>query len=371
MQSKSKTSAKISLFFKPVTIKAYFVFFSLILIASMPSRAHASFFSDLINTALGADTNSAEVAPTVPQNSQTIPLLESSVNPDVKNADQTDITIVGDQALATDNGLVGQGAEDTSNGEITVYEVKPGDTLSEIAQNFDVSMNTIIWENNLTSKTVRVGQKLSILPVTGVKHIVKNGDTLDKIANKYDADIEDIMVYNDLSRQEALKQGDIIIVPNGTITVTASKPIINNPRIPSVNNGSRMIPNGYYLKPTSGIITSPYGPRKRGYHYGVDIGTPRGTAVIAAASGVVVKAINYCREGQTSCGGRYGNYIAIEHSNGQTTLYAHLSKVYVSVGQEVSQGKTIGASGNTGRSTGPHLHFQVENESGATIRPKF
>ncbi|MCX6753561.1 MAG: M23 family metallopeptidase [Candidatus Nomurabacteria bacterium] len=291
----------------------------------------------------------------------------------MKNATNgTDIN-TDDGALSADsNSPFGKGIESDSSGEMTVYEVKSGDTISEIAVEFDVSMNTIKWENNLTGSTLKVGQKLNILPVTGVKHIIKKGDNLDKIAAKYEADVTDIMVFNDVSKTEGLKVGGILYVPNGIMkpAVIAEKPSSKKPgSSPSYTPST--VASGYYLRPAGGPTTSPYGSRRGGFHYGIDIGVSRGSTVLAAATGTVVEAVGYCVEGRRSCGGRYGNYIMIQHLNGTFTRYAHLSKVSVSVGDTVSQGDQIAKSGNTGRSTGPHLHFQIEKSNGSTIRPVF
>ena len=291
----------------------------------------------------------------------------------MKNATNgTDIN-TDDGALSVDsNSPFGKGIENNSSGEMTVYEVKSGDTISEIAALYDVSINTIKWENNITGQSIRVGQKLNILPVTGVKHIIKKGDSLDKIAAKYDADVTDIMVFNDFSKTEGLKAGDILYIPNGIIkpAIIVEKPSSKKPGS-SPSYAPSTIASGYYLRPANGPTTSPYGSRRGGFHYGVDIGVSRGSTVLAAASGVIIETVGYCVEGRSSCGGRYGNYIMIQHSNGTITRYAHLSRVSVSVGDTVSQGDPIAKSGNTGRSTGPHLHFQIEKANGSTIRPVF
>lgn len=195
------------------------------------------------------------------------------------------------------------------------------------------------------------------------------GDSLGKIAAKYDAELDDILIFNGISKEDTLKEGDVLFVPNGIIKSTVSKSTSSKSK--SSVSSNTTAPSGYYLRPMVGPITSPYGPRKLGYHYGVDIGAKRGTPVVAAASGTVIKVINYCREGNSSCGGRYGNYVTIQHSNGTKTIYAHLSSSVVYVGQNVDQGQLIAKSGNTGRSTGPHLHFEVENSNGSNMRPRF
>ena len=367
----------ISLFFKPSIMKVYSLLALFSFIVSMPLQVNAGFF-DFIT---GADAQTPDTTTTDQYgtdnftddyNSQNYPLTETPINPDVKNIDQDDgAPIVLADALSSSTGLIGTGLESVSTGGITTYIVKEGDTLSQIAEDFDISPNTIRWENDTTGGNIKVGQTLSILPVTGVKHIIKKGDTLAGIADKYDADVNDIEIFNDISSNDGLKVGDILIVPNGTLTVQVSKPSNTTPsKTSETTPDSKTISSGYYMKPVAGPITSPYGSRRGGFHYGVDIGA-RYAPFVAAASGTVVSTVSSCREGQTSCGGRYGNYIVISHSNGQFTRYAHLSKVYVSVGQVVKKGKTIGVTGNTGHTTGPHLHFQIERASGSTIRPVF
>jgi murein DD-endopeptidase MepM/ murein hydrolase activator NlpD len=373
---------KISLFLKSYAIKAYSFALLVPIIASVPTQANASFFSDIVSSFIGQNTQAADVETTnfgtdfSEFNSQNMQVLgTTSVDPNTKNVgDGSNVTIVEEGALLPDNGLIGSGLENTSSGEMTTYEVQPGDTLSEIAELHDVSVNTIRWENNISGQNIKIGQKLNILPVTGVKHIIKKGDNLDKIAAKYDADVEDILVFNDITRSSTLVTGEILYIPNGIIKdVEVVKKTVTpgNKTTPHPDTSPIVISSGYYTRPANGPTTSSYGSRKGSFHYGIDIGNSRGTPVVAAADGVVVGSLNSCAEGRSSCGGRYGNYILIQHSNGTTTRYAHLSKVTVSVGQEVDKGEPIGKIGNTGRSTGPHLHFQIEKSNGSTIRPAF
>ncbi|MFN3301450.1 MAG: LysM peptidoglycan-binding domain-containing protein [Patescibacteria group bacterium] len=110
--------------------------------------------------------------------------------------------------------------------EIEKYIVKPGDTISSIAKDFDVSINTILWENKLTiNSIIKPGQILKILPVSGVSHKVKQGDTIEKIAQLYRANIEDIIRFNNLE-EEPLKVGDVIIIPEGKIPPPPPRPRI-------------------------------------------------------------------------------------------------------------------------------------------------
>lgn len=345
----------------------------MMIFTSIPQVASAGFLSDLLGTnqATADETLTIEGDGAI-NNSQTMPLLETSVNPDSKSIENEDLIIVQDDSFIYNNGLLGTDIpyeKSSISDKMHVYIVEKGDTLSEIAELFDISMNTIRWENNISGSSVSVGQKLNILPVTGVRHTVKSGDTISKIADKYEADAEDIFVFNDITKDSVLKQGDIIFVPNGIKTATIATASPSKPSSASSKYSNTKAQSGYYIRPASGIITSPYGPRNGGFHYGVDIGNVRGTTIKAAADGIVSKVVSGCKEGVTSCGGRYGNYIVIEHSNGTSTTYAHLNSVNVHVGQDVSQGDKIGGLGNTGRSTGPHLHFEVTNANGSKMRP--
>lgn len=356
---------KISLFYNPLVTKACFFLVFISIVSFYPYRASANVLL-AIKSFMGNESLAAEDDYTdeIVLNSQNLPLLES-VAPDMKNIKDEPSVVIGNDTISTEGSFFGKGIETIYDGNIVVYEVKEGDTLSEIAESFNVSTNTIRWENNISGQTIKIGQKLNILPVTGVKHIVKKGDTISAIALKYDGDSDEISIYNGLTDNNSLKIGDIIFVPNGIIKNISSK------SSSSSSKSSSSSISGYYIRPASGPITSPYGPRWGSFHYGIDIGNKRGTPVVAAASGKVIKVISGCKEGVTSCGGRYGNYITIEHSNGQRTVYAHLQNINVSVGQKVSQGSKIGTIGNTGRSTGPHLHFQIEKSNGSTIKPSF
>lgn len=368
---------KISLFFKLYIVKVC-SFFIIISFISAPLLTEASWFSGIFG---GEQAQASDIIPssetTSSANSQNIDLdinnIESSVNPDLKKAkDNEDIVLIQDDSfIASEGSFIPDVKFEKSklSDQIRVYTVEKGDTLSEIAETFGVSMNTIRWENNISGQTISVGQKLNILPMTGVKHIVKSGDIVSKIADKYEAETDDILIFNDISKGDGLKKGDIIFVPNGIIKpVIVAKPVSTTSKIVTSNT---KVPTGYYLRPVSGRVTSPYGSRRGGFHPGVDLGGAKGTPIMAAADGVVSKVINGCVEGKRSCGGRYGNHIVIEHPNGTNTTYAHLSKTSVMIGQTVSQGEVIGALGNTGQSTGPHLHFEVENANGSKMRPTF
>lgn len=254
-------------------------------------------------------------------------------------------------------GIRALNAPQVDHDGIVSYIVQKGDTLSQIAETYDVSINTIKWENN-TGNSIKPGQELRILPVTGVRHSIKKGDTFGKIAKTYDVEIEDITVYNDLSETE-LPIGKKIIIPNGIkkTVVTSTRSVGKKSTVTASRSDQ-----SYYRRPTTGRVTSKFGPRSGRYHYGIDYGAPTGTPIIATANGTVVK---------TSCGSGYGKCLVLQHGNGTQSLYAHASKLYVSVGTQVKQGQKIAAVGSTGRSTGPHLHFEIIKSNGSKMNVNF
>jgi murein DD-endopeptidase MepM/ murein hydrolase activator NlpD len=240
---------------------------------------------------------------------------------------------------------------------ITTYTVVAGDTISEIAENFGISSNTIRWANNLPiNAKIKIGQKLVILPVTGVKYVVKSGDTISAIATKFDADKDEILDFNDLDNANKIKVGMELIIPDAeplVVNTVKQVPKINSTTpvaTPNISQNTKTVESNYFIMPIPGSVLT---QGIHGYN-GVDFGAPIGTQVIASASGTVIVA-----KDANKWNGGYGYYVVIEHENGTQTLYAHLSKLNVDVGQNVSQGEQIALSGNTGRSTGPHLHFEV------------
>lgn len=276
-------------------------------------------------------------------NSQTMSLLEGYLNvnptsiggPSVAILDDTALSPMGDDGAFVDLGKSGTGA-------ISVYIVRSGDTIGDIAEMFGVSVNTIMWANDLKSKTLKVGQELVILPISGVKHTVKSGDTLQTIAKKYKADLDDVLSYNSIPANAKLSIGDTIIIPDGVISVTQTSSV-------SGGSSSQTVPSGYYLRPING------GRKSQGVHghNGVDLAAPVGTPILASADGKVILS----RTGGWN--GGYGTYVVVSHSNGTQSLYAHMKDNNVSVGDIVKQGQVIGTIGMTGKTTGPHIHFEI------------
>ncbi len=275
-------------------------------------------------------------------NSQTMGLLEGYLNINPTSVGGSLVAIVDDTALSPviDDSRAFVDPGKFGNGTISVYIVRSGDTISAIAEMFGVSVNTIMWANDLSSKTLKVGQELVILPISGVKHIVKSGDTLQSITKKYKADLEDILSYNSILVGTKLSVGDVVIIPDGIISATQT----------SIQNSSQQtVASGYYIRPISN------GRRSQGLHgrNGVDLAASIGTLIVASADGKVILS----RTGGWN--GGYGTYIVISHDNGTQSLYAHMSANNVSVGEIVRQGQIIGSIGMTGKTTGPHVHFEI------------
>ena len=289
--------------------------------------------------------------PAVTTNLQTLPLLQSAMAMTSEQAKGGgDVTIADESALIPEEGPSGAGADivKPKNSTISVYVVREGDTLSGIAAMFDVSVNTIVWGNDLKRNApLKIGQTLTILPVTGVRYTVKKGDTLASIAKALHGDSEEIIAFNGLE-SEVLAAGDQIIVPNGEIPAPAVSPRTSR-AVAGGTSSSASQSAGYFMRPLVG------GVRTQGVHgyNGVDIAAPVGTPFLASAAGEVIVARS------SGWNGGYGQYIVVRHANGTQTLYAHASQIIVGVGQRVVQGQVIGYVGSTGRSTGAHLHFEI------------
>ncbi|MCI0619438.1 M23 family metallopeptidase [Candidatus Wolfebacteria bacterium] len=287
-------------------------------------------------------------------NSQTLPLPRAPQNPGgfLLARGGGDITTVGN-ALLAQSGPSGTIADietnEVKNGQISVYVVREGDTLSQIAEMFSVSTNTIRWANDINKDTaIQPGDTLIILPVSGVKHTVAKGDTLQSIAKKYGGDLEEILNYNGLSAGTELAVGDVVVIPDGEIAAPkpSASPSSSRARI---TGGGGPTYAGYYMRPITG------GTRSQGLHgyNGIDLATYAGAEIYASAAGDVIISKN------GGWNGGYGSYVVVRHDNGTQTLYAHNSNNIVGVGQRVVQGQVIGYVGATGRATGAHVHFEV------------
>ncbi|MBI3442642.1 MAG: peptidoglycan DD-metalloendopeptidase family protein [Candidatus Sungbacteria bacterium] len=277
--------------------------------------------------------------------------------------DPSPLAVVQDSALVGSLNPLGIMSENGQD-KIIPYVVQSGDTGRGIANKFGISLNTLLWANDLKSVSeIGVGDTLVVLPVSGIQYEVRKGDTFDSIVKKFkpkdmtdEQDIlsfkADISSFNDLAINEALEPGSTILIPDGELTVQVpSKP--PRPGSSGGGGGSRFanLPEyrGYYLRPIIG------GRHSRGIHgyNGIDLANSCGLPVLASADGIVIIART------SGWNGGYGKYVVISHGNGTQTLYAHLSAVLAAAGQRIDQATQIGAIGSTGNSTGCHVHFEI------------
>lgn len=247
--------------------------------------------------------------------------------------------------------------------DIEVYKVRGGDTVARIAGAYGVSINTILTENNLTTAAfIKPDQELRILPVTGVRHVIKEGETLTSIAKKYglpgdDDDIEAILDENEIEIEDYLQPGDEIIIPNGEKKVAPTpqraqylanlrRDDYRKVEVPANYQGGVQF---LWPLPQARRLSQRFWSR----HPGIDVPC-RDCAVVAAADGIVELA-GWQRG--------YGYTIILNHGGGMRTRYGHAKELLVSAGAQVGAGQTIMISGSTGRSTGPHLHFEISKNS--------
>jgi LysM repeat protein len=271
-------------------------------------------------------------------------------------------------------------SEQQDNNSIIKYTVQKGETISEIAEKFSISTETILLANELSSMKIKEGQELVILPISGVMHMVEKGETIESIAKQYGSDSQKIAEFNNLNGNKDVYLGDVLIIPDGkpikapTKVATGGKPEkvedTSVDDIPSPSDDNSQI-SSTFIVPTKGLLTQgahySYTSGGRNYYTAVDIANDIGTPVVAAAAGTIqiVKKV-----------WPYGNYITIVHDSGVTTLYAHLSAFAEGAlpGQRVSQGQVIGFMGNTGHivafrgGNGSHLHFEVRGGANPMTR---
>jgi len=258
--------------------------------------------------------------------------------------------------------------------DVIKYVVQKGDTVTSIAEKFNLRPSTILWANPYTladnPHLVVEGMELNILPVDGVYYDWHDGDGLNGVAEVYGVTPEDIINYpgngldpatiGDYSHPN-IAPGTWLIVPGGSREFTNwSAPFITreNPAVASIYGPGACqsvmdgpVGSGVFIWPTTETRISGYNYSEETNHRAIDIAGSTGNAVYASDAGVVVYA------GWNDWG--YGNVVMIDHGNGWQTLYAHLDSYNVQCGYYVAAGDVIGAVGTTGNSSGPHLHFEM------------
>ena len=234
--------------------------------------------------------------------------------------------------------------------QIITYTVQSNDNVWAIAQGFGLQAETVLWANDNVAKSpdlLRVGQTLIIPPVDGIYYTIAPGDTVEKLAKTYKASAEKIIAleFNQLVEPYTLVPGQKLMIPGGR----KQTPVTNYYPMTRVGSAPAGAPKGTgtFAWPTHGYLSQRYWSG----HPAIDIAGPTGTPILAADAGYVVMS------GRDTWG--YGNQVVIDHGNGFWTRYAHLNTIQVKAGQTVKKNQQIGTMGSTGRSTGPHLHFEV------------
>jgi len=224
------------------------------------------------------------------------------------------------------------------------YRVQEGDTLSEIAAQFGISMDTLKWANPGVGNTIRPGDELTILPVTGFLYKVEEGDTLENLSARYGVSAALIIKYNPEYQKLLASPGEQMVLPYSKPENLWAYIRKASERLPNLND--------YFSLPARG-----WNWGRLHYYNAVDIAAKCGDPIYASAEGIVTEESsgNYWNEG-------YGNVVVIRHANGTETVYAHTLKNLVVEGDYVLQGEKIALIGNTGNTDGPtgcHLHFEV------------
>jgi murein DD-endopeptidase MepM/ murein hydrolase activator NlpD len=232
----------------------------------------------------------------------------------------------------------------------TSYKVEQGDMIGKLAENFGLNQDTILSVNNIkNSRSIQIGQVLRIPNQDGISYKVKEGDTLQGIAEKYETEVPAIQTANELF-SERVNAGSTLFIPGARM---------NQIDLQEINGDLFIWPVRSYVTSRYGYRPNPFGGGKRSFHTGVDIGAPSGTPIKAAMGGRV-STVGYNDVN--------GNYVVITHHSGYRSQYLHMSVVRVKPGAYVRTGDRIGDVGNTGLSTGPHLHFTVY-KNGVTVNP--
>ena len=268
--------------------------------------------------------------------------------------------------------------------EIITYTVQTDDNIFAIADMFGLKPETILWGNLYlladNPELIYAGQVLNIMPTNGIYHRWSEGEGLNGVAHGYHVTPDvivnwpgnhlDSATLGDYSHPN-IEAGTMLFVPGGTRSyVTWSAPRISrdDPGVARIlGPGScgtivdGAVGTGSFIWPATNHWLSGYDYSPSTNHFGIDIAGALGNAVYAADNGVVVYA------GWNDWG--YGNVVVIDHDAGWQSLYAHLSVLNVGCGQSVYQGDVIGYFGSTGRSSGPHLHFEMLNESYGKVNP--
>jgi len=265
--------------------------------------------------------------------------------------EQEELVITGDSTALVKPEISSMETAKKFRDKIIEYEVQEGDTISSIAANFSISLDTVLWSNGLSKYSIiNPGKILTILPTSGISHKVASGDTINSIAKKYQADKDKIIEFNKLADESDIQVGQILILPEGQPYYAPVTPSTSLASIKQIFKPTHVnVPTGTKMAwPTTARRISQYYSWR---HLGLDIDGEFGDPIWAADDGVVTK-VAYLKYG-------YGYHVIVDHGGGKSTLYAHFQRIYIKQGQAVARGDVLGEMGSTGYSTGSHLHFEV------------
>lgn len=291
-----------------------------------------------------------------------ITLTPTPVDGEETDFDMASMPVLTNSSLAPEPQPLTYKAKQPEHDFVT-YTVERGDSAYSIAEKFGIREESILGGNVFLSSdagVLQTGVELVIMPIDGVLHTVREGETLETLVEKYSISVEDIIAYtpNNLEFPYRLHPDTQILVPGAVAESFFWEPSV---ALNFSSDGSSEALQGIYVANLgTGSFTWPLrGQITQGYWYGhqaLDIGAPVGTNVVAADAGTITYAAwsPYC----------YGNLIVVNHGNGFETFYAHMNSFYVSPGRQVRKGQSIGTSGNSGCSSGPHLHFEIRINRG-------
>lgn len=293
------------------------------------------------------------------QNNQTrtfvVPGISIKESPDLSFVQKNSLIAISPPIMVTPQvlgALVGGADYEWTKKEVTEYVVEPGDSLWSISDRFNISLNTILWANDMNKQALlQIGQKLVIPPVSGVIHHVQKGDTISTIASIYEAETDKILAFNDLTTGGDIYIGDILMIPDGVMP----PPVVYAPRIVPIGSSYFICPISQPCRITQGLH----------WYNAIDFSHGKcGEPIYSAAAGTVLKVKLTSSRSKWAFGGA-GNYLTILHPNGVVTSYGHIQTSLVNPGNYVYQGQVIALMGGApgtpgaGSSTGCHVHFGV------------
>lgn len=365
-------------YLRPLTLFILMAFFSLSLMGRLDSRLHIGGFdwdfdfdipgqTQMITNSesegfLMDSDNDLIVQPDVSFSRQELPVIEiipkNSVDEqkadDVDDADEelklelNNVRVDVDSIPQVENP---NPEEEREKPVVLVHTVCSGETLWDIAKSYGITIDNILASNDIpNSNRIRVGQQLQILTVKGVLHQVSHGESVWEIAQRYGVSLAEITEVNSIDDASRIQPGAKLVIPGATHLLIKDALVVNG-QLQQV-----------FDWPARARISSRFGIRWGKMHNGIDIAVVTGTPIKAAADGKVI---------YSGTNGGYGIMVIVDHGKGVETRYAHHSRNAVKVGQTVNRGDVIAYSGNTGISTGPHLHFEIRYNGNAVDPLKY